>query len=93
MAREVRDNVERSRFELVDDGRVLGYADYLVEADRMVFPHTVIEPSLRGQGLGAELVRGALDQVRASGRRVEPRCWYVAQFIEEHAEYQELLAA
>jgi predicted GNAT family acetyltransferase len=93
MAREVRDNVERSRFELVDDGRVLGYADYLVESDRMVFPHTVIDPSLRGQGLGAELVRGALDQVRASGRRVEPRCWYVAQFIEEHAEYQELLAA
>lgn len=93
MAREVRDNVERSRFELVDDGRVLGYAEYLVEGDRMVFPHSVIEPSLRGQGLGAELVGGALDQVRASGRRVEPRCWYVAQFIEEHAEYQELLAA
>ena len=93
MAREVRDNAERSRFELVDDGRVLGYADYLVEGDRMVFPHTVIEPSLRGQGLGAELVRGALDQVRSLGRKVEPRCWYVAQFIDQHAEYQELLAA
>jgi uncharacterized protein len=93
MAHEVRDNAERSRFELVDDGRVLGYADYHEQGDVLVFPHTVIEPSLRGQGLGAELVGGALDQVRAAGRRVEARCWYVAQFIDEHAEYRELLAA
>jgi len=93
MAHEVRDNAERSRFELVDDGRVLGYADYYQQGDVLVFPHTVIEPSLRGQGLGAELVGGALDQVRAAGRRVEARCWYVAQFIDEHAEYRELLAA
>jgi hypothetical protein len=59
----------------------------------VIFPHTVIEPSMRGQGLGARLVQGALDDVRASGRRIEPRCWYVARFVDEHPEYQDLLAA
>ena len=93
MGRQVRDNVERSRFELVDDDRVVGFAAYDIVGDVMVFPHTVIDEALRGQGLGAELVGGALDQVRRSGRRIEARCWYVAQYIDEHPEYRELLAA
>jgi predicted GNAT family acetyltransferase len=38
-------------------------------------------------------VRFALDEVRESGRQVEARCWYVAEFIRENPEYQELLAA
>jgi uncharacterized protein len=93
MARQVTDNVERSRYELVEDGRTIGIADYHVDGDRVVFPHTVIDTDRRGQGLGAELVGAALDHVRLSGRRVEARCWYVAQFIDEHPEYRDLLAA
>ena len=93
MSRTVTDNVERSRYELVEDGRTVGIADYYVDGNRVVFPHTVIDTERRGQGLGAELVGAALDQVRDSGRQVEARCWYVAQFIEEHPQYQDLLAA
>jgi predicted GNAT family acetyltransferase len=48
---------------------------------------------MRGQGFGAELVRRALDDVRAGGGSVVAQCWYVAQFIDEHPEYADLLAA
>ena len=37
--------------------------------------------------------RGALDDVRPTGRRVVPSCWYVAQFIDEHPDYADLLTA
>ncbi len=85
-------NEERSRYELVVDGEVLGFADYRPGADgRTVFPHTVIDAGRRGQGLGAALVRGALDDVAARGGSVEPLCWYVAQFIDDNPEYQSLL--
>ena len=93
MQTEVRHNAEGSRYELSLDGRVVGIADYHLTGDTIVFPHTEIEPSLRGRGLGAELVRFALDDVRTSGRGVVARCWYVAQFIDEHPEYRDLLAA
>jgi predicted GNAT family acetyltransferase len=89
----VVDNPLDSRYELFLDGVMVGFADYHVDHHTVIFPHTVIEPSLRGQGLGARLVQGALDDVRASGRRVEPRCWYVDQFVREHPDYQDLLAA
>jgi len=87
---EVRDNRERSRFELVAGDEVVGFADYRVEGDRVVFPHTVIDPSRRGQGLGAILVRAALDEVRKTGRSVVPTCRYVAEFMDRHPEYAAL---
>jgi predicted GNAT family acetyltransferase len=92
MANEVRHNVEASRYELYVDGALTGIADYRIDGDRIVFPHTEIKASHRGNGLGAVLVQGALDDVSPSGRTVVPRCWYVAEFIDEHPEYQALVA-
>jgi predicted GNAT family acetyltransferase len=92
--RHVRRNDAAGRYELVDtDGQVLGVADYRLDYDVVVIPHTEIDPGHRGRGLGAELVRGTLDDLRAAGARVRPRCWYVASFIEEHPQYRNLLEA
>jgi predicted GNAT family acetyltransferase len=92
---EFRRNAERSRYELVEDGEVVAFADYDEGPGRdvVVFPHTVVAPQLRGRGLGAELVRQALDDVRASGRRVIATCWYVADFLEANPAYRDLRAA
>ncbi|MFP5325961.1 MAG: GNAT family N-acetyltransferase [Acidimicrobiia bacterium] len=92
MTPEVRDNPEASRYEVVAGDRVLGYADYRIHGDVVIFPHTVVAPEMRGQGLGEVLVQGALDDVRASGRRVVASCWFVAEFIDARTQYQDLLA-
>ena len=92
MTREVRNNRDASRYELIEDGEVVGFADYRVNGGVVIFPHTVVNPERRGQGLGDILVTGALEDVRESGRRVVPACWFVAEFIDEHSQYQDLLA-
>jgi hypothetical protein len=91
MATEVRRADDRRRYELVEDGRVIGIADYRADDDVVELPHTVIEPTRRGEGLAAVLVRAALDDIRPSGRRVVPSCWYVADFIEANPDYRDLL--
>jgi predicted GNAT family acetyltransferase len=84
---------ESSRYELVEDGQVVGFADYRDLGDgRLEFPHTVVDPARRGRGLAAELVTGALDDVRSHGATVVPTCWYVERFIDRHPAYQDLLA-
>ena len=93
MQTEVRNNAEESKYELIVDSQVVGVAEYRRSGDTLVFPHTQIESSLRGQGLGARLVQAALDDVRANGDRVVARCWYVAEFIDAHPSYRDLLAA
>lgn len=92
MPHRVEDNVELSRYEIKDNGRVVGIADYRMEGGVVVVPHTEIEPALRGTGLAAELVGAALDAIRADGHLVVPQCSYVAHFVAEHPEYKDLLA-
>lgn len=89
---EVQHNEAASRYEILVDGELAGIADYTIRGDAVVFPHTEIDPSRRGEGLGAILVQGALDDVRPTGRKIVPSCWYVAQFVEENPSYEDLLA-
>jgi predicted GNAT family acetyltransferase len=93
VALEVKRNSPRSRYEVWVDGRMVGKADYRLTGSTVVFFHTEVAPSLRGRGIGEELARGALDDVRATGREVEPQCWFFAQFIDDHPTYADLLAA
>jgi predicted GNAT family acetyltransferase len=87
----VRDNPDRSRFELFEDDRMVGVADYRVNGATMVLPHTEIEPARRGRGLGDRIVKHALDAARAAGQSVVPSCWFVAEYIDLHPEYADLL--
>ena len=67
MALAVTDNPAKSRYELRDDGHLLGFTEYDERDDGvLVFPHTIITEPKRGAGYGATLVQGALD---ACGRR------------------------
>ena len=94
MANEVRKNESAGRYEVLIDGEVAGIADYVEQGDDVVvFPHTEIDSSRRGQGLGAVLVGGALDDVRQQGKTIVPACWYVAQFVDENPDYKDLVAA
>jgi predicted GNAT family acetyltransferase len=92
MALEVVDNPARSRYELRDDGHLLGFTEYAERDGVLVFPHTVITEPRRRAGYGTTLVQGALDDVRAKGRRIIAQCPFVARFVADHAEYADLLA-
>src|SRR3954451_14861558 len=67
MTVDVKDNKDQSRYEISVDGEMVGIADYFITGDSVVFPHTVINPARRGQGLAAQLVQAALDDVRKAG--------------------------
>ena len=91
MSIEVTDHAEAGRYEVRVDGELAGYADRAVRDGVMVLPHTVVDPSFRGQGLAAELVRRALDDARQQGLDVIPSCWYVAQYIGDHPDQADLV--
>jgi predicted GNAT family acetyltransferase len=93
MALAVVDNPDRSRYELRNDGHLVGYTQYHERDGVLVFPHTVITDPKRGAGYGTTLVQGALDDVRAHGRTIVAECPFVAKFVDENPEYADLLAA
>ncbi|GAB2975684.1 GNAT family N-acetyltransferase [Nocardioides montaniterrae] len=82
---------ERHRYEIHVDGELAGFAQYLVpDATHLDFVHTEIDPAYAGQGLAGQLVKVALDDVRAQGKRAIPHCPYVASYIRKHPEYADL---
>ena len=48
-------------------------------------------PELGGKGIGSQLVKGALDQVRADGLKVIAQCPFVKGYIDKHPEYADLV--
>ncbi|UYG17662.1 N-acetyltransferase [Brachybacterium huguangmaarense] len=90
----VTDNKDASRFEGDIDGKLAGYAEYQRVGGTVIFPHTKVFPEYVGRGVGGAIIRHALDQVRADGAlAVEPRCSFVAAWIDKHPDYQDLVAS
>ncbi len=88
---EVIDDSARSRFELVIDGHI-ALAAYRLAPGVITFTHTEVPEALGGRGIGSLLAKGALDQVRARGLKVVPRCPFIKSYIGKHPEYRDLLA-
>ena len=87
----VRDNKALNRFEL-DVGESVAFANYRRAGDRVIITHTETPPALRGRGIASELVKGALDLIRADGRKVVAGCSFVADYLDKHPETADLTA-
>jgi predicted GNAT family acetyltransferase len=88
---QVTNNEAKSRYIANLDGDPAGMAAYERAGDTIVFTHTVVDEEVEGQGIGSTLVRYALDDARAQHLTVVPQCEFVAAFIGDHPEYQDLV--
>jgi predicted GNAT family acetyltransferase len=86
---DVRENPERSQYEVTVDGTLAGLAHYVTKGEGRVFDHTEIEPAFEGKGIGSLLARGALDDVIARGIPFAATCPFIVSFLERHPEYGE----
>jgi len=93
METSVVDVPDRGRFEVRLGDRVVGLASYHVEDGTMALPHTEVDPSVGGRGIGSTLVAGVLvAAARERGLTVLPYCSFVRHYIEQHPEYLDLVA-
>ncbi len=86
----VRDNAAENRFELaVEDA--MAFAEYRRLPGRVVITHTETPRALRGRGIASQLVKGALDLIRADGDKVVAGCGFVADYLDQHPDYSDLV--
>jgi len=79
----VRDNQEAHRFELERNGEV-AFLDYQRSPGEIAMIHTEVPPALRGQGVGTELIAGALAQAQREGLRIVAVCQFVRAYLKKH---------
>lgn len=88
---EVLNNPSGHRYEIRADGQMAGFCEYRPAPEHLTLLHTEIDPAFEGLGLGSQLARGALDDVRAHHLTINPQCEFIAGYIRRHAEYVDLV--
>jgi predicted GNAT family acetyltransferase len=87
---KVRDNKAQSRFELDVEGGP-AFAIYRATPSAVIITHTETPRALRGRGVASELVKGALELVRADGQKVIAGCGFVVDYLRKHPEYADMV--
>jgi uncharacterized protein len=86
----VRDNKASHRFELDVEGGV-AFANYrLAPPNAVIITHTETPRALRGRGVASQLVKEALELIRADGLKVVAGCGFVADYLRKHPEFSDL---
>ena len=85
----VRHNAAQTRYEL-DTEHGMAVAVYRQQGDALVFVHTEVPPEDEGKGIGAQVVRAALDDSRKRGFKIVPACSFVVAYMRRHPEYNDV---
>ena len=84
---------EKDRIYAKDDtGILLAEIKFPTVSDGLVnFTSTFVDPSLRGQGVGEQLVRAAISKIKEQGMMAEITCSYVKAWFGKHPEETDVL--
>lgn len=72
-------------------GEDVAFAEYQLEGDSVIFPHTVVPEAFAGQGVGKRLVEAGLAFAREQKLWVRPHCPFFHAYISKRPELQELV--
>ena len=69
-----------------ENGKVLAEITFPeTEPGVYTIDHTIVDGSLRGQGVAGKLVQAAVDDIKAKGGEVRATCSYAVGWLEKHS--------
>ena len=60
--------------------------------DTIVIDHTEVDPKLRGENIGQDMVAAAVAFARENGLKIKATCPYAKKVIDATPEFQDVLA-
>lgn len=60
-------------------------------ARKIVIEHTEVDESLRGEGIGEQLVEEAVKYARGNNLLIKPICPFVKSVLEKNEDYEDVL--
>ena len=82
---------EPGRIYAVDGDELIAEVTFPAQDGVAVINHTFVDDSLRGQGVAGQLVRAAVDEIRAEGMKTRATCSYAKAWFAQHPEESDLL--
>ncbi|MGO4355211.1 GNAT family N-acetyltransferase [Rhizobium sp. RAF36] len=91
MTEEIRNNTTIGRFELPIKDDALAAAYYRDEDGILVLVHTEVPFEYVGQGFATRLAEGMFSVFRTNDQKVRPRCEFMARYVLQHPELDDLV--
>lgn len=90
---QFKDNRDKRRYELdLEDGQI-AHIDYVVmPSGDVALTHTDVPYVHENKGIGSQIVKKALEDIKQKNAKVVPQCGFVSVFIRRHPEWTELVA-
>lgn len=82
---------EPGRIYAMDGEKLLAEVNFPSRDGLAAITHTFVDDSLRGQGVAAQLMEAATDQIRGERKKARPICSYAKKWFEQHPEASDLL--
>ena len=81
----------KGRYGVTVDGHAAAMTYSRAGATMIIIDHTEVPDALRGRGVGEALVRRAVEDARAEGKRVVPLCPFARSRFMRHPEWHDVL--
>jgi uncharacterized protein len=82
----------KGAFYIDEDGEWIAELTYVRDDGTLTIDHTEVDEKLRGEGIGEDMVRAAVEYARENGLKIKPDCPYARKVIEETPEFSDILA-
>ena len=79
------------RYTIAVDGHEVGHTEFIDRDTQRVFTHTEVDRNYEGRGLATILVAEALQETRDAGLRIVANCPMVANYVEKHDEFKDVV--
>ncbi len=81
----------KGAFFIDEDGEWIAELTYFKNNGIMTIDHTEIDEKLRGEGIGQDMVKAAVDYARENGLKIKALCPYAKKVIDRTPEFQDVL--
>jgi uncharacterized protein len=82
----------KGAFYIDENGEWIAELTYFKTDGVMTIDHTEIDEKLRGEGIGQDMVKAAVDYARANGLKIKAACPYAQKVLDRTPEFQDVIA-
>ncbi len=81
----------KGAFEYHEEGKKLAEMTYVFSGDeKFIIDHTEVDDSLRGKGVGRQLVQYAVDWAREESLKILPLCPFAKSVFDKTKEFEDV---
>lgn len=87
-----RDDGKKGTYYLEEGGKAIAEMTYVWAGSKLIIDHTEVSFSLKGKGIGKQLVNKAVEMARAKNVKILPLCPFAKSVFDRTPEYGDVLS-